>query len=156
MDYDTIRLSLRGDVAVITFRRPEVMNALSTQMRAEITHAVKDAETQARVGIARAMGAALFAEPVSAEQAVAWGMIWEAVPDEEFAAHWQARAAQLAAGPTETYAHVKTALRKSLEHDLEDQLELEAKLQGECGRTRDFKEGVMAFLEKRPAKFEGR
>ncbi len=109
-----------------------------------------------QVGFARAMGAALFAEPVPARQAEAWGMIWEFVADEEFEAHWQRRARQLAQGPTAAYSHVKRALRESFGNDLHDQLELEARLQGECGKTRDFKEGVMAFLEKRPAAFEGR
>ena len=49
------------------------------------------------------MGAALFAEQITARQAADWGMIWEAVPDDEFAAHWRARAAHLAAGPTAAY-----------------------------------------------------
>ncbi len=84
------------------------------------------------------------------------GMIWESVADEKFEIQWQARAAHLASGPTETYGHVKTAIRQSLSNSEEDQLELEARLQGACGRTRDFKEGVTAFLDKRTAKFEGR
>jgi 2-(1,2-epoxy-1,2-dihydrophenyl)acetyl-CoA isomerase len=109
-----------------------------------------------QVGFARAMGAALFAEPVPARQAVEWGMIWEAIPDENFANHWQKRAEKLAHGPTVAYAKVKEALRQSMSNDLTEQLELEAKLQGDCGDTRDFKEGVLAFLEKRPARFEGR
>ena len=109
-----------------------------------------------QVGFARAMGAALFAEPVSARQAADWGMIWEAVPDADFEAHWRGRAAKLAAGPTVAYAHAKEAIRASYDNSLEDQLLLEARLQGRCGKTRDFREGVMAFLEKRPADYEGR
>lgn len=109
-----------------------------------------------QVGFARAMGAALFAEPVSARQAEAWGMIWEAVEDDLFAAHVARRAAHLAHGPTVAYGAVKQALRGSSANDLETQLALEAQLQGECGRTRDFTEGVVAFLDKRPAVFEGR
>ena len=109
-----------------------------------------------QVGFARAMGAALFAEPVSAKQAAEWGMIWEAVPDEEFEAHWRGRAAKLAAGPTATYGYAKQAIRESYANTLEEQLLLEARLQGRCGQTRDFREGVMAFLEKRPAAYEGR
>lgn len=109
-----------------------------------------------QVGFARAMGAALFADRISAEQAVAMGMIWEAVPDEDFAAHWQARADALAAGPTVAYRAVKQAIRASSANDLETQLALEARLQAECGATRDFREGVMAFLEKRGPSFEGR
>lgn len=109
-----------------------------------------------QIGFARAMGAALFAEPVSARQAVDWGMIWEAVPDAEFDAHWRGRAAILAAGPTVAYEQTKAALRASYSNTLEEQLLLEARLQGRCGKTRDFREGVLAFLDKRPAEFEGR
>jgi 2-(1,2-epoxy-1,2-dihydrophenyl)acetyl-CoA isomerase len=109
-----------------------------------------------QIGHPRAMGAALFAEPVPARKAADWGMIWEAVPDADFAAHWRARAAHLAAGPTVAYRSVKQALRASATNDLPTQLALEAELQARCGGTRDFSEGVNAFLEKRPARFEGR
>jgi 2-(1,2-epoxy-1,2-dihydrophenyl)acetyl-CoA isomerase len=108
------------------------------------------------VGFARAMGAALFAEPVGARQAAEWGMIWEAVPDDGFEAHWRARAAHLASGPTVAYGALKEALRASYGNDLPRQLSLEAELQGRCGRSRDFREGVLAFLEKRTPGFEGR
>ncbi|MFN6978930.1 MAG: enoyl-CoA hydratase-related protein, partial [Gemmobacter sp.] len=94
-----------------------------------------------RIGAARAMGAMLFAEPVPARQAADWGMIWEAVPDDSFAAHWQARAAHLAAGPTAAYARIKQALRASWGNDLDAQLALEAQLQGACGASADFAEG---------------
>ncbi len=258
MRYETIRLEQDGDTAILTLARPERMNALNTQMRAEILHAVRAATETARVlvltgegrsfcagqdlgdrataadanlertlrdeyepmltaifdcpiptiaavngaaagaganlalaadvviaaesavflqaftriglipdaggtwwlprqvGFARAMGAALFAEPVPAAKAVEWGMIWEAVPDEAFDSHWRTRAAHLAAGPTVAYAAAKEALRASFANDLPRQLSLEAELQGRCGRTRDFREGVIAFLEKRPPRFEGR
>ena len=109
-----------------------------------------------QMGFAKAMGAALFAEPISARQASDWGMIWEAVPDAEFDAQWRARAAHLAKGPTEAYARTKEALRQTYDNDLEKQMLLEARLQGRAGKTRDFREGVMAFLEKRSASFEGR
>lgn len=109
-----------------------------------------------QVGFAKAMGAALFAEKISAQQASDWNMIWEAVPDEAFAATVAARAAQLAGGPTVAYRLIKQALRHTYGHGVDEQLELEARLQGEAGRTRDFQEGVMAFLEKRPARYEGR
>ncbi|SES17605.1 2-(1,2-epoxy-1,2-dihydrophenyl)acetyl-CoA isomerase [Tranquillimonas rosea] len=109
-----------------------------------------------QVGFARAMGAALFGEPVGARQAAEWGMIWEAVADDVFDQHWRQRAQALAQGPTTAYAGVKTAIRASFDNDVDTQLALEAQLQGECGKSRDFREGVMAFLEKRPAAFEGR
>jgi 2-(1,2-epoxy-1,2-dihydrophenyl)acetyl-CoA isomerase len=108
------------------------------------------------MGAAKAMGAALFGEKISAKQADAWGMIWEAVPDDAFEAQWKARAQHLAQGPTLAYKQIKRALQSSAEHDWMTQLEEEAKLQGSLGKTRDFQEGVVAFLEKRPAKFEGR
>ncbi|RVV99374.1 2-(1,2-epoxy-1,2-dihydrophenyl)acetyl-CoA isomerase [Mesobaculum littorinae] len=109
-----------------------------------------------QVGLARAMGAAFFAEPVTARQAADWGMIWEAAPDHEFEATWQARARHLAAGPTAALRATKQALRAAGDSDFATQLELEAKLQGEVGRTADFREGVTAFLEKRAPRFSGR
>ena len=102
------------------------------------------------------MGAALFAEPVTARDAAAWGMIWQAVPDADFAATVAARARQLAEGPTATYRLIKQALRASLGNSLPDQLALEARLQAEAAATADFREGVAAFLAKRPARYEGR
>ncbi len=109
-----------------------------------------------QVGFARAMGQALFAEKVTADEAAGMGMSWASVPDEAFGAEWKRRAAQLANGPTLAYGAIKRALRESLSNDLDQQLSLEADLQGECGKSRDFREGLMAFLEQRPAKFEGR
>jgi 2-(1,2-epoxy-1,2-dihydrophenyl)acetyl-CoA isomerase len=258
MQYETITYAERDAVAVITLNRPDVMNALNTLMRAEITHAVESAGRAARVvvltgsgrafcsgqdlgdggsaaslnlertlrdeyvpmlmaivdcpvpviaavngtaagaganlalvcditiatysayfiqaftriglipdaggtwvlprtiGLQKAMGAALFGDRITARQAEEWGMIWQAVPDGEFAAAWQARAAQLAQGPTEAFKRVKMAMHASFGNGLAEQLVLEGQLQGECGRTRDFKEGVLAFQEKRPAHFEGR
>ncbi|GHF46853.1 enoyl-CoA hydratase-related protein [Seohaeicola zhoushanensis] len=258
MDYQTITLEIADDIAVLTLNRPDKMNSLTTQMRAEINHAMRDVVHQARVvvitgagrafctgqdlgdggdatkldlertlrdeytpmlesiaqcplptiaavngpaagaganlalaadvviatesayflqaftriglipdaggtwfmprqmGLAKAMGAALFADRISARQAEAWGMIWEAVPDADFAAHWRARAEYLAKGPTQAFTAAKQAIRASFESNLPDQLNLEAQLQGRCGKSRDFQEGVVAFMEKRPAVFEGR
>ncbi|SEN64623.1 enoyl-CoA hydratase-related protein [Palleronia pelagia] len=258
MNYQTIRLSLRDGVAVITLNRPDKMNALNTQMRAELLHAFRNPGEDARaivmtgqgrafcsgqdlgdrvnlnqadlervlrdeyepmlkaiydcplptisavngpaagaganlalaadvviaadsavflqaftriglipdaggtywlprqMGFAKAMGAALFAEPIGARQAADWGMIWEAIPDEGFRDHWWGRAAHLASGPTVAYRNVKKALRATYDNGLAEQLDLEASLQGECGVTRDFQEGVMAFLEKRAPDYEGR
>ena len=109
-----------------------------------------------QMGLAKAMGAALFAEKITARQADDWGMIWEALPDDGFEEAWRGRAAHLAKGPTAAYRRVKQAMRASFDNDIDAQLALEAQLQGQCGQTRDFKEGVVAFMEKRPAQYEGR
>ena len=258
MDYDTITREDRDGMAIITMNRPDVMNALNTQMRAEITHAVTAAGNDARVvvltgagrafcsgqdlgdrantanlnlertlrdeyipmlmaivdcpvpviaavngtaagaganlalvcdvviatesasfiqaftriglipdaggtwalprtiGLQRAMGAALFADKITATQAADWGMIWEVAADEEFEAVWTGRAAHLANGPTEAFKRVKQVMRASHGNSLDEQLKLEGQLQGQCGKTRDFKEGVLAFLEKRKPVYEGR
>ena len=257
MTFETITYALNDDVALITLNRPDKMNALTSQMRAELAEAVTKAGTEARVvvltgagrafcsgqdladrtggvadlektlneeyapllraivncpvptiaavngpaagaganialaadvvfatesayfmqaftriglipdaggtyalprqmGMAKAMGAALFADKISAAQADAWGMIWEAVPDAEFDAHWRAKAVHLAKGPTAAYAEAKTAIRKSWDNGFEDQLSLEASAQGRCGKSHDFAEGVTAFTEKRSPSFKGR
>ena len=258
MEYSTLSVSLENGVACIVLNRPEVMNALNTQMRAEIAEAATSLGKEARVvvltgtgrafcsgqdlgdrtnasnidmertlrdeyepmlraiidcpvptitalngaaagaganlalaadvviaahsaylmqaftriglipdaggtyvmprtmGFAKAMGASLFADKITAVDAANSGLIWEAVPDESFEETWKARAGQLANGPTVAYQNVKKAIRASLGNTLDEQLALEAKLQKECGQTRDFAEGVLAFSEKRPAKFEGR
>lgn len=109
-----------------------------------------------QIGLARAMGAALFADKITANQARDWGMIYETAPDADFEAHWRKRASYLAQGPSVTNRLVKEALRGSLSNTLDAQLALEARLQGEAGKTHDFREGVQAFLEKRAPKFEGR
>lgn len=259
MEYETILYELSGGVATITLNRPETMNALTSQMRAELADAIKRGGVAARVvvltgagrafcsgqdlgqtntglsaldlervlrdeyapivtaiaeakvpviaavngpaagaganialgadvviasesayflqafakiglvpdaggthvlprlvGMPRAMGAALFADRISAKQAAEWGMIWECVDDVDFEHHWRARADYLANGPTLAFQGIKDLLRASFGNTLEEQLEMEAKVQGRCGTSRDLKEGVLAFLEKRPAEFEGR
>ena len=108
-----------------------------------------------QVGMARAMGAMLFADRIGARQAADWGMIYEAVPDGDFAAQWRARAEALASGPTAAFTALKQALRASPGNDLDAQLALETRLQGVCGHSQDFREGVAAFLEKRPPRFSG-
>ncbi|MDO5630478.1 MAG: enoyl-CoA hydratase-related protein [Paracoccus sp. (in: a-proteobacteria)] len=107
-------------------------------------------------GHARAMGMMLLAEPVSARQAADWGLIWEALPDDAFAEGVARRARQLAAGPTGAYLAIRRALVESGQNTVEAQMALEAELQGVAGRSADFREGVAAFLEKRPARFTGR
>jgi 2-(1,2-epoxy-1,2-dihydrophenyl)acetyl-CoA isomerase len=108
------------------------------------------------VGMARAMGLAMLADALSAEQAEAWGLIWKCVDDNQLAAEAGKLTAALAAGPTSAYALIKQALYASPNNSIEQQLAMEARLQREAGRTADFKEGVQAFLDKRQAKFLGR
>lgn len=107
-------------------------------------------------GPRRATAMVLLGEPVPAETAVAWGLATEAVADAEARTRGRALAERLALGPTKAFALAKTALRDSLTTSFDAQLALEAKLQGEAGRTRDYQEGVAAFLEKRRPQFEGR
>ena len=108
------------------------------------------------VGQARAMGMMLFADQIPARQAADWGLIWQALPDDEFAAGVAARARHLADGPTGAYISIRQALAESFDNDLEEHLKLEARLQGKAGRSEDFCEGVTAFLQKRKPKFTGR
>ncbi|MCF1710097.1 enoyl-CoA hydratase-related protein [Tabrizicola sp. J26] len=108
-----------------------------------------------QIGMPRAMGACLFADPVPARQAAEWGMIYEAVADSDFETRWRDRAMRLAQGPTAAYRAAKQALRAAPGNTLAEQLALEARLQGQCGRTEDFKEGVAAFLEKRKPRYIG-
>jgi 2-(1,2-epoxy-1,2-dihydrophenyl)acetyl-CoA isomerase len=108
------------------------------------------------VGNARAFGLMMLGDKVSAEQAEAWGMIWRVVDDEQLLPAALAIAAQLAAAPTRGLALLKKALVRSGANTLDAQLDLERDLQAEAGRTRDYQEGVAAFVEKRPARFEGR
>ena len=108
------------------------------------------------IGAARAMGMMLFADAIPARQAADWGLIWDAVADADFAEEVAARSRKLAQGPTGAYLSIRHALAAAFCNDMETQLALEARLQGEAGRSADFREGVAAFLEKRPARFIGR
>lgn len=107
------------------------------------------------VGQARAMGMMLFSETVSATRAAEWGLIWEAVPDAEFEAVIEARARHLAQGPTTAFLAIRDALRASDGNDLPAQLAVEAQIQTRLAATRDFSEGVAAFLEKRAPRYCG-
>ncbi|NLH83447.1 MAG: 2-(1,2-epoxy-1,2-dihydrophenyl)acetyl-CoA isomerase [Phyllobacteriaceae bacterium] len=107
------------------------------------------------VGEARAKGLALLGEPVGAEQAAAWGMIWKAVDDVVLMDEARALAARLADGPTRGLALIKQALNASPANGLDAQLDLERDLQRRAGRTPDYAEGVRAFMEKRSPRFSG-
>jgi len=108
------------------------------------------------VGSARAAALALLAEPLTAERAEAWGLIYKCVDDEALMGEARSLASHLATRPTRTLALIKLALQASSGNSLDGQLDLERDLQRVAGKTYDFSEGVRAFLEKREARFEGR
>jgi 2-(1,2-epoxy-1,2-dihydrophenyl)acetyl-CoA isomerase len=109
----------------------------------------------ARVGYARAAEMAMLGERVPAEQALDWGLINQVVPDDDLESTSSALLEKLANGPTTSYAGAKRLLNRRLYADLAGQLEAEADAQRDQGRSKDFVEGVRAFVEKRPAKFTG-
>lgn len=108
------------------------------------------------LGEARAKGLALTAMPLSATQAADWGLIWQALPDDELMHEARALTARLAEGPTIGLGLTKMAIQAAATNSLDQQLELEAKSQKICGQSPDYAEGVSAFLNKRPAEFTGR
>ena len=107
------------------------------------------------VGMARAKGLAMLGPKVSAEQALAWGMIWQVVEDDELQATALALAESMATQPTRGFAFTKQAFAASAANTLEQQLELEKDLMRAAGKTADYREGVAAFLEKRPPVYKG-
>jgi 2-(1,2-epoxy-1,2-dihydrophenyl)acetyl-CoA isomerase len=107
-------------------------------------------------GPVRARGMAMLGEPIEAEQAERWGLVWRVVPDEQLLEEAERTAAHLATRPTQAIGLIKLALDASERSGLDQQLDLERDLQRAAGRTPDFAEGVRAFLEKRPARFTGR
>jgi 2-(1,2-epoxy-1,2-dihydrophenyl)acetyl-CoA isomerase len=107
------------------------------------------------VGSARAMGLALLGDKLTAEQAEQWGLIWKCVDDAEFASTVDAMLEHLAQAPTRGLAAVKRALHASAGNTLEQQTTLERDVQRDLGRSHDYREGVAAFLAKRPPIFTG-
>ncbi|QTL03803.1 2-(1,2-epoxy-1,2-dihydrophenyl)acetyl-CoA isomerase [Aquabacter sp. L1I39] len=108
------------------------------------------------IGDARARALALLAEPVPAETAESWGMIWKVVDDAALQDEARALTARLATQPTQGLALTKAAFNASGGNDLNAQLDLERDLQRQAGLTPDYAEGVKAFMEKRAPHFTGR
>jgi 2-(1,2-epoxy-1,2-dihydrophenyl)acetyl-CoA isomerase len=109
----------------------------------------------AAVGKARAFQMALLGERVPADRALDWGLVNQVFPDDRLMDEADKLVERLAGGPTRSYASSKRALNRMLYPDLDGQLGLEAELQHALARTRDFQEGVTAFVEKRQPAFEG-
>src|SRR3954454_13776046 len=109
-----------------------------------------------RVGLARATEMAMLGERIPARQALEWGRINRVTADDAFEAAVDELAARRAAGPTASYGAAKEQLNHWLFARLDAQLELEASFQQRAAASADFKEGVLAFLQKRPPAFEGR
>ena len=108
------------------------------------------------IGLAKATAITLSGEPVVAETAEAWGMIYKAVDDEQLHTFTADLAHRLAASPTTGLAFTKQLLRLSMTRTLDEQLDLERDFQQAASQTADFKEGVDAFLAKRPPEFTGK
>ena len=108
------------------------------------------------VGQARALGLALTAEPLPAEKAAEWGLIWRTVEDDQLDAEVDALAAKFASAPARGLAAIKRMIRESWGHSLDGELDLQRDMMRELGMSEDYREGIAAFMEKRTPNFTGR
>jgi len=109
-----------------------------------------------RLGLARALGAAMLGDKLSAKDAKEWGMIWDvAAEGEDCLDKAMQLAARLAGMPTRALVETRRLLHAGAANGLDTQLDLERDTQSALGRTHDYIEGVTAFLEKRPPAFRG-
>jgi 2-(1,2-epoxy-1,2-dihydrophenyl)acetyl-CoA isomerase len=108
-----------------------------------------------RVGHTRAAEMAMLGERIGASQALQWGLINRVLADDELRPGAEELLERMAAGPTRSYAGTKRQLNQFIYPGLEDQLEVEAEIQQEQAATKDFAEGVTAFVQRRPPRFQG-
>lgn len=108
------------------------------------------------VGMGRAFELAMTGDPLDAETALQWGLVNRVVPEDELEDTAFTWALRLALGPTKALGLIKRAFNRGMSLDLESYLECEAQLQEVAGRSADYREGVGAFLEKRPPSFSGK
>jgi 2-(1,2-epoxy-1,2-dihydrophenyl)acetyl-CoA isomerase len=111
---------------------------------------------QRAVGRARALGMSILGDSLPAERAAEWGLIWKCVDDDELMDEVMAIAARLAAGPPLVYPRLRSVLAAGEHNTFDEQLDLERDTQRILCDSKDFMEGTMAFLQKRPPKFTGR